>query len=249
VAYDGPPPELAAYFAGTPPHVAGTPPHVAASYPVATARGPVPGITERGVSETLHEPVRRRSGTAALAALGVVTVAGLAALGWFALRPRPAAAACGADEIAGADGKCACPAGSAKAVDHCVAVALPPCPDGQARKDQRGPCLCTNGNELDTRGQCAQPLCSAAADQPAIRAMLKQAETTARERCHAPTPTRNSGTLTVTVAPSGHVVEASVDGPLAGSEGARCLSDIFRATSVACFSGEPVKLKKGISLP
>jgi len=250
VAYAGPPPELAAYFAGTPPHVVGTPPHVvAAGYAGATARAPVQGVTERGVSDTLHEPVRRRGGTAALAALGAVTVAGLAALGWFALRPRPAAAACGPDEIAGADGKCACPAGSAKAVDHCVAVALPACPDGQARKGERGPCRCTNGNEPDTRGQCPQASCSAAADQPAIRAMLKQAEATARERCHAPTPTRNSGSLTVTVAPTGHVVDASVDGPLAASDGARCLSDIFRAMSVACFSGEPVKLKKGISLP
>ena len=249
VALDGPPPELVAYFAGTPPHVAGTPPHVAGGHVVVTARGPVPAVTERGVSETLHEPARKRGGTAALVAVGAVSLAGLAALGWFALRPHSAAAACGADEIASADGKCACPAGSAKTGEHCTAVALPSCPSGQARKDERGPCLCANGSEPDARGQCPQTSCTGAADQGAIRSALKQAEANARERCRAPSAAANSGSLIVTIAPSGHVVEANVEGPLAGSQGARCLSDIFRATSVPCFSGEPVKLKKGISLP
>ena len=117
------------------------------------------------------------------------------------------------------------------------------------RKDERGPCLCAGGTAPDAHGECPSAACNAPADQAAIRAALKQAEATAKERCHATSPSTNSGSLTVTLAPNGHVVEASIEGALAGTEAARCVRQAFLEATVTCFGGEPVKLKKNIALP
>ncbi len=249
VNYDGPMPTAVPYLAGTPAHHAPQP--IAASpYAGATERGPQPGGTERGVSETIHEPARAHGRTAALATVGAVAVAGLAALGWLTLRSSPGTATCGAEQIAGPDGQCTCPAGSVKTGEHCLAAPLPAaCPSGQTRKVETGPCLCATGVAPDAGGECPNPACSAAADQAAIRSVLKQAEANAHEHCHPASAAQSSGTLTVTIAPSGHVTEANVEGTLGGTEAARCVSKAFMEATTACFNGEPVKLKKTISLP
>jgi len=177
-----------------------------------------------------------------------VGVLGLGAAGWAALHRTPAAPACAAGEVLGADAQCACPAGSSKVAGQCFAAPLAACPAGQTRKDASSACLCSDGSAPNALGQCPATVCAAVPDQPAIRAALKQAETKAREQCRAANSAENSGTVTITVAPNGHVVEAKIEGPLAGSEGARCLSDTFTKTTVACFTGEPLKLKKNIQL-
>jgi hypothetical protein len=205
------------------------------------------GVTERGISETVPGvPSKRRTALGALALVGILVTGG-AVFGWLKLRPAPAApSSCAQDEIRAPDGTCACPAGSTKSGDQCVAPPPAPCPAGQARQSERGACLCTDGKPPDATGACTT--CSPSADQSAIRAALKDAETRAQQGCKAPGPRKNTGTVTITIAPTGHVVEATIEGGLAGTEGARCLQKFFQDASVACFSGEPVKLKKSIAL-
>jgi tRNA A-37 threonylcarbamoyl transferase component Bud32 len=249
VSYDAAPPTAVPFPARTPAGAGGPSPTAPAGYAIATERGRLPGVTEGGVSETIHDRPRRRGRTAAVAALGAVTLCGLAAFAWTVLRSGSARAACGVDEIVAADGKCTCPAGSAKAGEHCTPAPLPPCPAGQARVDERGACRCTGGGEPNAQGECPQSACNPAADQAAIRSMLKQAEASAREHCHATSPSANTGTLTVTIATNGHVTGAVIEGPLGDTEAARCVSGTFSRASTTCFNGEPVKLKKNITLP
>ena len=89
--------------------------------------------------------------------------------------------------------------------------------------------------------------CSAAPDQAAIRAALKDAESRAHEGCRAPAAGKNTGTVTIAIAPSGQV-SATIDGALGQSEGGRCLTNFLTSARVACFTGEPVKLRKSITL-
>jgi tRNA A-37 threonylcarbamoyl transferase component Bud32 len=243
VAYDGPPP-FGVPYAGAPAGTGGGVPAGATEH-----RGPPQGVTERGVSETMRQAPRGSGRVVGIAAAAVIAAGGIGATAWMALHRSAVAAACAADEVLGSDGTCACPAGSSKVAGHCAAAPLAACPVGQVRKDASSACLCADGNTPNALGQCPASVCAAVPDQPAIRAALKQAETKAREACHAPNAAENSGTVTITVAPNGHVTDARIEGPLAGSEGARCLSDMFTKTTVACFTGEPLKLKKNIQLP
>jgi tRNA A-37 threonylcarbamoyl transferase component Bud32 len=229
----------AAVAPGYPTYVEPVPPTVGtgthlpgAHFSAANAPFPLPdprfsGVTERGISETVSAATGKGSrATGLLALLGVVVVGALV-FGWLKLRSTPAAA------------------------DASVAPAAPslappaPCPAGQTRTDERGACLCSDGKAPDANGACVT--CSPAADQSALRAALKEAETHAREGCRAPAPGKNSGSITITVAPTGHV-SASIEGALANSEGARCLKNFFESASIGCFSGEPVKLRKSITL-
>jgi eukaryotic-like serine/threonine-protein kinase len=184
-----------------------------------------PGVTERGISETIGQKPRGK--VAGFAALALVLLVAGGVLGWLKLRPAPAASTLASPEPIAATA----PAG---------------CPAGQARKDPAGACLCADGKPPAATGACVA--CSATADQAAIRGVLKDAEARARLGCHAASPGKDSGTITITIDPSGHVAGATIEGDLANSEGARCVSAVFLGTSLPCFSGQSIKLKKGITL-
>jgi tRNA A-37 threonylcarbamoyl transferase component Bud32 len=248
-----PPPIPTGYGSEPVPPTVGTGTHLpGAHYSASNAAYPAPdprfpGVTERGISETVREAPAKGGRAVGLAAIvGVLGVlgGGAALFAWQKVGPA-APAACAAGEIRAADGTCACPAGSSKSAGQCLAPPPPPCPAGQAREGDAGACLCPGGKPPDASGACVT--CSAAADQTALRQALKDAETRAQRGCRSPGAGRNSGTVTISVAPTGQV-SASIEGPLADSEGARCLKSFFEGARIACFSGEPVKLRKNVTL-
>ena len=195
-----------------------------APYPAADPR--FPSVTERGISETVGgAPAKGSRVLGAVALLGIVA-GGAAIFGWQKLHAAGPAAA------------------PAPAPCASTAAAPPPCPAGQTR-DGAGACVCADGKAPHASGVCVT--CSATADQTAVRAALKDAETRAHQGCRAPGAGKNSGTITITVAPTGDV-SATIEGALAGSEGARCLENFFESVKLACFTGDPVKLRKSITL-
>jgi eukaryotic-like serine/threonine-protein kinase len=213
------------------------------------------GPTERGVAGTIGTAAsgRDRPGSVGklvgLASLVVLMLVGAGVFGWLKLHPvRAARAECANGAVRGAEGLCACPAGWTQSGERCVAPPPPPvaCPTGQARSEPAGPCLCGDGKPPNANGACAS--CGPWPDQSAIRAVLKDAEARARLSCRAAGASQSSGTITITIAPTGRVVEASVGGALSGSSGASCVTSMFLSTSVPCFAGEPFKLKKAIAL-
>jgi len=216
-----------------------------AAYPAPDPR--FPGVTERGISETVREAPSKGGRAIGVVALLGVLFGGAALFAWQKLHSS-SPAACAPDEIRAPDGTtCVCPAGSAKSAGLCVAPPPPPppCPAGQAREVDGGACVCPGGKPPDASGACVA--CGPTADQTALREALKDAEARAHQGCRAPGPGKNSGTITITVAPTGQV-NASIEGALADSEGARCLKSFFEGAHIACFSGEPVKLRKNITL-
>ncbi|HTQ06462.1 MAG TPA: serine/threonine-protein kinase [Polyangiaceae bacterium] len=220
---------------GGPPEFEAVPPTVGTGtgLPGAVYAPPEPpfqGVTERGISETIAKPEKNRGRTFGIVALAGVVLLGAAALGMQLF-----------DKSGAAGNGSVTPSAAAPA----LAAA---CPAGLARKDPAAACLCPDGAAPTPNGSCPTAICTAVADQGVIRGALKEAEASGRERCHAPSPDRSEGTITIVVSPNGHVTDAHIEGDLAGSDGARCLSDVFLATTVACFNGEPVKLKKKIEL-
>ncbi|HEX5100404.1 MAG TPA: serine/threonine-protein kinase [Polyangiaceae bacterium] len=170
-----------------------------------------PGVTERGISETVREPPSKGGRALGAVAVATLVLVGAGAFGWMKLRAEPSAA------VAPAATDATAPAVSTAPAAPAATVAAP------------------------------ASTCSAAPDQAAIRAALKDAESRAHAGCRPPGAGKNTGTVTIAVAPSGQV-SATIDGALGASEGGRCLTNFLTSARVACFTGEPVKLRKSITL-
>lgn len=181
-----------------------------AAYPAPDPR--FPGVTERGISETVREAPAKGGRALAAVALASVLLGGAGIFGWMKLRSEPPT-----------------PAAPAASVEPAAPVAL------------------TASVAPAATGAPPAATCSAAPDQAAIRAALKDAEGRAHEGCRAPGSGKNTGAVTITVAPSGQV-SASIEGALGESEGGRCLTNFLASAHVTCFNGEPVKLRKSITL-
>ena len=179
-----------------------------AAYPA--AQPGFPGVTERGVSETVREAPSKGGRALGAVALASVLLIAAGVFGWMKLRTEPAVAPAATNAVAS-------PAPSFAPAAP-IATMAPPA-----------------------------ATCSAAPDQAAIRAALKDAESRAHEGCRAPAAGKNTGTVTIAIAPSGQV-SATIDGALGQSEGGRCLTNFLTSARVACFTGEPVKLRKSITL-
>ena len=177
-----------------------------AAYPA--AQPGFPGVTERGISETVREPAKGGRALGAVA-IALVLLGGAGILGWMKLRPQAATAAASVPSVAPAE--------------LAAPTAAPP------------------------SATPASATCSAPPDQATIRAALKEAESRAHQGCRAPGAGKNTGTVTIAIAPSGQV-SAIIDGALGESDGGRCLTNFLESTRVPCFAGEPVKLRKSITL-
>jgi tRNA A-37 threonylcarbamoyl transferase component Bud32 len=175
-----------------------------AAYPAAEPG--FPGVTERGISETVRGAPAKGGRVLGVVALASVLLVGAGILGWMKLRSEPSTFVAPAAT-----------AGPPAAVAPPTAVAP----------------------------QAAT--CGAAPNQAAIRTALKDAESRAHEGCRAPGAGKNTGTVTITVSPSGQV-SANIEGALGESEGGRCLTNFLASARVSCFTGEAVKLRKSITL-
>lgn len=82
-------------------------------------------------------------------------------------------------------------------------------------------------------------------DRNAAMVALRDAETTAK-RC---TGVAGTGTVRVTLGPSGKATSATVDGPFAGTPQGGCIAAVFRAITVPPFDGSPVAVSKSVVVP
>ncbi|HVU01318.1 MAG TPA: hypothetical protein VHE30_06185, partial [Polyangiaceae bacterium] len=86
-------------------------------------------------------------------------------------------------------------------------------------------------------------------DKEAAKTALGAASSNAAS-CKKPDGPTGSGKVTVTFSPSGRVTSANVtEGPFGGTPVGGCVAKLFRAARVPAFSGDPVTVSKGFSIP
>jgi hypothetical protein len=68
--------------------------------------------------------------------------------------------------------------------------------------------------------------------------------------CKKPDGPTGSGKVTVTFSPSGRATSANVtEGPFGGTPVGGCIAKLFRSAKVPAFSGDPVTVSKGFTIP
>jgi len=86
-------------------------------------------------------------------------------------------------------------------------------------------------------------------DKEAAGAALGAAAAQAQGECASQEGTHGSGKVTVTFVNSGRATNALVSGDFAGSALGGCIARVFRSAKVPAFSGDSVRVTKGVQIP